>query len=207
MPLMEWLKKCPRQAAVLHEANAVKAAHTHRVIVDAYDFSGIDTLVDIGGGYGTLMAAVLKAHPNMKGIVADRPEVVDAAGRIFQEQSLDHRCSVAVCDFFHSVPAGGDAYLLSHVLHDWEDAPGQKILRNCRAAMSPGGRLLVVEMIIPPGNEAAVAKLLDLEMLVITGGRERTEEEFESLLHAGGFEMSRVLPTRENIFIIEGICN
>jgi hypothetical protein len=207
MSLMEWLGKNPRQAAVLHEANAVKAAHTHRVIVDAYDFSGIDTLVDIGGGYGTLMAAVLKAHPDMKGIVADRPEVVDGARRIIQEQSLDHRCTAEVCDFFHSVPPGGDAYLLSHVLHDWEDAPCHKILRNCSAAMSPGGRLLVVEMIIPPGNEPAVAKLLDLEMLVITGGRERTEEEFKTLFGACGIEMSRVIPTQENICIIEGIRN
>ena len=205
MPVSEWLENNPQAAEVFSEANAVKAAASHRAIVDVYDFSGITTLTDVGGGYGALMAEILIAHPSMKGIVADLPSVVQGARKTIQAQGFEDRCEVVECDFFTEIPSGSDAYLMSHILHDWPDEQCKVILRNCHRAMKPESKLLIVEMVIPPGNEPSVAKLLDLEMLVITGGCERTETEFKELLESSGFTLSRIIPTRENISIIEAI--
>jgi ubiquinone/menaquinone biosynthesis C-methylase UbiE len=141
----------------------------------------------------------------MKGIVADLPSVVEGAKRVIQDRGIEDRCEAVACDFFKEIPAGSDAYLMSHILHDWLDKPCKIILRNCHRAMKPNSKLLVVEMVIPPGNEPSVAKLLDLEMLVITGGCERTETEFKELLESSGFILSRIIPTKERICIIEVI--
>lgn len=205
MPIAQWLEQNPDAADVLSEANSIKAAASHRVIVDAYDFAHIHTLTDIGGGYGALMAEILAANPSMTGIVADLPQVIKGAEHFIREKGLENRCKTAEIDFFHSVPPGSDAYLLSHVLHDWTDEQCVKILRNCREAMKPGAKLLVVEMLVPPGNAPSIAKLLDLEMLVITGGRERTEAEFKSLFELAGFTGLRVIPTKESINVLESI--
>jgi hypothetical protein len=205
MPVSDWLEKNPEAAAVLSEANAVKAANSHRAIVDVYDFSTIETLTDVGGGYGELMAEILTANPLMRGIVADLPPVIQRAKEVLQARGVADRCETMGCDFFKEVPTGADAYLLSHILHDWADERCEVILRNCRKAMKPESKLLVVEMIIPPGNEPSVAKLLDLEMLLITGGRERTQEEFADLFESSGFDLSRIIPTKESICLIEGI--
>jgi 16S rRNA G1207 methylase RsmC len=164
----------------------------------------MNTIADIGGGIGTLMAEILKANPQLKGTVADLPSVILEARKIIQHQGLEDRCEVIECDFFNDVPSGSDAYLLSNILHDWSDEKCQIILDNCRKAMSIGSKLLIVEMLIPPGNESSIAKLLDLEMMVITGGRERTEVEYKNLIESSGFEYSQVIQTQENIFILEG---
>jgi hypothetical protein len=190
---------------VLNEANAVKAANSHRAIVDVYDFSDVNTLTDVGGGHGALMAEILGANPLMKGIVADLPSVLQGAKRLIRTRGIEDRCEAVACDFFNEVPAGSDAYLMSHILHDWADEKCITILRNCHKAMKPESKLLVIEMVIPPGNEPSVAKLLDLEMLVITGGRERTKKEFRYLFESSGFELSRIIPTKESICVIEGI--
>lgn len=204
MPIADWLARNPAAEQVLSEANAMKAAHSHRAVVDAYDFTGVRTLTDVGGGYGALIAEILDAYPLMKGIVADLPSVVPGAEKLLRDRGLENRCQTVSCDFFQEVPAGGDAYLLSHVLHDWPDDKCQIILKNCRSAMTPRSKLLVVEMLVPQGNEPSVAKMLDLEMLVITGGCERTREEYRRLLEVSGFKLSHVIPTKGGICVLEG---
>lgn len=205
MPIFDWFRKHPRAAEIYHEANAIKAMTSHRAIIDAYDFSCIARLTDVGGGHGALMAEILKANPAMKGVVTELPSVVKEAKEFIRTRGLETRCEVIGCDFFKKIPPGSDAYLMSHILHDWNDEKCQRILGNCHAAMKPGSPLLVVESVIPPGNEFSVAKLLDLEVFVMGGGRERTEEEFRDLFESSGFSLSRVVPTQESISVIEGI--
>ena len=205
MSVSDWLEINPRAAEVFNEANAIKAGSSHRAIVDVYDFSDIHTLTDVGGGLGTLMAEILIANPLMKGIVADTPSVIQKTEKMIPARGIEDRCQALECDFFKQIPSGSDAYLMSNILHDWSDAQCQIILTNCHRAMKTESRLLVVEMVIPPGNEPSVAKLLDLEMLVITGGRERTEAEFNELFLSSGFRLSRIIPTKESVCIIEGI--
>ena len=202
-PFFRWLARHPDAADLLNEANAFKAAASHRAIVDAYDFSDIETLVDVGGGYGALMVEVLKANPGMRGVVAELPSVARKAEDTIRNHGIEDRCGIAECDFFDEIPKGSDAYLLSHILHDWPDDRCRVILENCLSAMRPDSKLLVVEMIVPPGNEPSVSKLLDLEMLVITGGRERTETEFEALFRSAGFNRLRTFPTVESVYLIE----
>jgi hypothetical protein len=204
LPVSDWLEKNPTAAEVFNEANAIKAAGSHRGIIDAYDFSGIRKLTDIGGGLGVLMIEILKANPHMNGAVADLPSVILEAKNIIQQHGFADRCDVVECDFFQEIPSGSDAYLLSNILHDWTDEKCQIILKNCREAMDKDSSLLVVEMIIPPGNEPSIAKLLDLEMMVTTGGRERTEQEFKDLFETSGFRLERLIPTDGNVFILEG---
>ena len=204
-PVMAWLGEHPGAADVYNGANAVKAMTAHRAIVDAYDFSGISVLTDVGGGYGTLMAEILSTHPHMKGVVADLPAVIPGAEEEIRARGLESRCRAAACDFFKEIPVGSDAYLMSHILHDWDDEPAGQILNTCHKAMTPGSKLLVVETIIPPGNEFSIAKLMDLEMFVMGGGRERTESEFRDLFESWGFTLSRIVPTREGIAVLEGI--
>ena len=152
-----------------------------------------------------LMAEILIANPLMKGVVADIPSVIQEARKIIQSQGLEDRCEAVECDFFKKIPSGSDAYFMSNILHDWSDKQCQIILTNCHRAMKPESILLVVEMVVPPGNLPSIAKLLDLEMLVTTGGRERTEKEFKTLLESSGFKLSRTIATKESICIIEGL--
>jgi hypothetical protein len=201
----DWLEKNPRAAEVFNEANAIKAGSSHRSIVDVYDFSGINTLTDVGGGLGTLMAEILIANPLTEGVVADTPSVIQKTGKIIQARGIEDRCQAVECDFFKNIPSGSDAYLMSNILHDWSDEQCRIILTNCHRAMKPESRLLIVEMVIPHGNEPSIAKLLDLEMLVITGGRERTETEFNNLFVSSGFKLSRIIPTKDLVCIIEGV--
>jgi hypothetical protein len=205
VPVSDWLEKNPQAAEVFNEANAIKAGTSHRAIVDAYDFSEIHTLTDVGGGLGVLMAEILIANPLMKGIVADTPSVIRKAEKIIRTRGIGDRCQALECDFFKKIPSGSDAYLMSNILHDWPDEQCQIILTNCHRAMKAESRLLVVEMVVPPGNEPSVAKLLDLEMLVITGGRERTEAEFNHLFVSSGLKLLRIISTKESVCIIEGI--
>ncbi len=205
MPVSDWLEKNSGAADVFNEANAIKAAGSHRVIVDAYDFSGIQTLTDVGGGLGVLMAEILMANPLMQGVVADTPAVIQKAKKIIQSRSLTDRCEAVACDFFKEIPAGSDGYLMSNILHDWSDEQCHLILRNCHKAMTLESKLIIVEMVVPPGNQPSIAKLLDLEMMVTTGGRERTKTEFKSLLESCGFKFARIISTKENICVIEGI--
>ena len=205
MPLFEWFKDNPSAAQIYNQANALKAGSSHRVIVDAYDFSGITTLTDVGGGTGALMAEILTVYPSMHGVVADIPSVVRQAKTEIQARGLDARCTAVECDFFTEIPAGSDAYLMSHILHDWNYTQCQTILSNCHKAMHPGARLLIVEAVIPAGNEFSIGKLLDLEVFVMGGGCERTETEFRDLLESCGYRLSQIVPTEESICVIEAV--
>jgi hypothetical protein len=171
-------------------------------ILGAYDFSAARAVVDVGGGQGRLLAAILRACPRLSGVLFDRPEVV--AGSVISSSGLADRCSTKSGSFFESVPRGGDLYLLKTILHDWGDDLALRVLRNCRDAMEPDARALVIEMIVPPGNAPHPSKFMDLNMLVLNhGGMERTEEEFRALLRSAGLEIARVIPTRSPLSLIE----
>ncbi|MFD4640243.1 methyltransferase [Lentzea sp. NPDC058436] len=161
-------------------------------LVASYDFSPFRTLVDIGGGEGALVAGVLAGNPGLRGVVFDQPHVVTDA--VLRSAGLTDRAEVVGGDFFESVPEGGDVYVLKWVLHDWSDEKSVEILKSVRAAMPAGGTLLVVESVIEPGDDPAPSKILDMVMLVLNGGQERTREQFDALLDAAGFRVRRVLP-------------
>jgi len=205
LPVTDWLEENPHAAKVFNEANAVKAVNSNSSIVDVYDFSGIDTLTDIGGGLGVLMAEILTANTAMNGVVADLPSVICKTEEIIKSKGLEDRCKTKECNFFENIPSGSDAYMMSNILHDWTDEECQVILKNLHKAMKPESKLLIVEMIILPGNQPSIVKLLDLEMLVTTGGRERTEEEFKTLFESSGFQFTRNLQTKAGVNILESI--
>lgn len=174
-------------------------------VVEAYDFSSIGKLADIAGGHGSLLAAILRANAHMKGLLFDVPQVIAGAQSQLEAEGVAERCELASGDFFESVPAGADAYLMKHIIHDWDDARAIAILKNCHRAMTETGKLLLVEMVIPPGNEPHFGKIQDLEMLLSPGGLERTAEEFRGLLAAAGFELTRIIPTASPMSVIEGV--
>ena len=184
--------------------SAVQAA---AAIIAAYDFSWARTIVDVGGGDGTLIASILNAHPQAHGILLDTPHVADSARKRLAAAGLSERCNVVVGDFFEAVPDGGDIYLLSWIIHDWDDEHNLTILKNCHRAMQPGGKLLILEEIVPGVNETSMSKLYDLHMLVLLGeGRERTEAEYRMLLDEAGFSMTSIIPTTLPRSLIEGTC-
>lgn len=203
--LFGYLRGHPDEAKIFNEVMAAQTPIAARAVLDAYDFSGADTLVDIGGGVGALLAAILNAYPSMRGVLYDQSQVaIDAQSRLAAAGVVD-RCEIIGGDFFESVPSGGDAYLLKHVLHDWDDGDCQRILKNCRRAIAKDGRLLVIEVLIPPGNDPDYGKFLDLQMLVVTkGGRERTRAEYRELFESSGFALIGVIETRSDLCVIEG---
>jgi hypothetical protein len=193
-------------------ADAAEAFHEHMLaltgqdaaaLTAAYDFGGLGRVVDVGGGHGALLAAILHAHPGTRGVLFDRPSVVEGAREFLGMEGVADRCELVGGSFFDSVPVGADAYLLKDVLHDWEDEPAIAILRACRSAMGSVARLLVMERVIPPGTAPAAGTLTDVVMLVLTGGRERTEVEYRALLEAGGFALGRIVPTGSSLSVLE----
>ncbi|HKC64705.1 MAG TPA: methyltransferase [Pyrinomonadaceae bacterium] len=161
-----------------------------KAVVPAYDFSSIRKLVDVGGGHGSLLAAILKANPGTRGVLFDLPTVVEGAKERLEMEGVLDRAEVVGGDFFDSVPSGGDAYMMKLIIHDWDEERAVRILKNCHSAMEDGGRLLLVETVVPEGNEPSFAKMMDLQMLVMTGGRERTEAEYRDLFASGGFRLT-----------------
>jgi ubiquinone/menaquinone biosynthesis C-methylase UbiE len=186
--------------AMKNISEAIKPA-----IVNGYDFSDINKLVDVGGGNGSLIAAILKANPHLRGILFDQNTAIATASEVLTREGVSDRTEVIAGDFFESVPQGADAYFLKYVLHNWDDEQAIAILRNCHRAMNATGKLLVAEQVIPPGNEPFSGKLIDLHMLVTLGGCERTEAEYQELFEAAGFSLSKIIPTRSNVSIIEGL--
>lgn len=185
------------------------AAQRAAVVPAAYDFSHCETLVDVGGGEGRLLTAILKANPKVKGILFDLPLAVEGATRRVAAEQLSERCACVAGDFFDAVPSGGDTYLLSLVIHDWPDDRARAILESCHRAMRTDGKLLLVERILPSRPDRSVTGqhlfMMDLNMLVVGGGLERTEEEFRSLLAAAGFKLAQVIPTQSVFSLIEGV--
>lgn len=178
-------------------------------VVAAYDFTPFRTLVDVGGGNGALLIGILSANPGLRGIVFDLPSAAERAKRRISKSKLTERCQAAGGDFFAEVPSGGDAYLLKHVIHDWNDGRALTILKNCHRAMGPNGRLLIVEGIYPRRIDQSLASrgaaANDVNMLVNTGGRQRSEAEFRSLYDAAGFTLTRIVPTQARVCVIEGV--
>ncbi|WP_224362982.1 acetylserotonin O-methyltransferase [Hyalangium versicolor] len=202
-PLYTYLGQNPEQEKIFDHSMTSFSSVENDAIRDAWAFLTSGTLVDVGGGRGHLLATLLNAHPGLRGILFDRPSVVANEQDAVNAHGLDARCERVGGDFFESVPSGADAYLLKYILHNWNDERTGAILRNCRRAMKPSARLLLVEQVVQPGNSPDPAKLLDLEMLVLVGGRERTEEEFRGLLADSGFSLVRVVPTRRALSIVE----
>jgi hypothetical protein len=205
MGFFDYLGKHPEEGRLFDESMTNFSGPEISAIVSSYDFSGIDTLVDVAGGYGSLLGAILKANPSMKGVLADLPAVIEGARRQLESSNLADRCVVAPMNFFESVPAGGDAYLMKHIIHDWDDERSNTILKNCHRAMAGKGRLLLAETVMKPGNDPEFGKWLDLAMLVYAGGCERSEEEYHDLLAAGGFRLTRIIPTQSPLSVIEAV--
>lgn len=197
------LDRHPDNAKQFVEAMNCCSTLYNEAIVAAYDFSQFEKIVDVGGGQGRLVSEILKATGTTKGILFDTPHLTPGAERLFEEAGIADRCETAAGDFLESVPEGGDAYLLKHIIHDWDDARAVEILKNCRRSMSEDARLLLMEEIVAADNEFAPAKILDLQQLLMPGGRERTEEEYRKLLEAAGFELTNVIQTQSSLSIIE----
>jgi len=194
MPIFQYLTENPERGQLFDAAmTGVHGGETDPMI-DAYDFSQFQTVVDIGGGNGLVLSAILNRHSALKGVLFDLPGVVERTRPDIVNTELGDRCQIVGGDFFTSVSTGGDAYIMRHILHDWDDYQAVAILSNCRKAMNPGGKVLVVETVIPPGNDPNFGKWLDLMMLAI-GGRERTEEQYNRLFSEAGLTLNRIIPT------------
>ncbi len=204
-PVFDFLSAHPDQARVFDRAMVSVHGRETAAVLDAYDFSGLGVVADLGGGNGSVLTAILQKYRTMRGILFDLPGVVQRAKANIAAAGLADRCQVVGGSFFDSVPPGADAYLMRHIIHDWDDERALRILRSIHRAMGAGSRLLVVEGVIPPGNEPAFGKLLDLTMLVIPGGQERTREEYEALFREGGFRLTRIVPTAAEVCIIDGV--
>jgi hypothetical protein len=203
-PLFEYFAKHPEEGADFDRAMTEMRRQFAPPILMAYDFSGISTLVDVGGGHGFLLSCVLLANPSMSGVLFDQPHVAEGGRAALEEAGLSQRCQVVGGDFFQEVPAGADGYVLSWIIHDWEEEKGLAILRNCRRAIAPEGRLLLIESVVPEGDEPHFAKVLDLTIMTM-GGKERTEAEYADLLARAGFRLERVVPTLAPVSVIEAV--
>jgi hypothetical protein len=174
-----------------------------KAVVEEYDFSGIETIIDIAGGHGRLLTAILDANSFLKGVLFDLPHVIEGAEESTAIKAAGSRCELTTGDFFVAVPAGADAYIMKHIIHDWDDARALQILGNIRKVMKPNGRVLLVESVITPGNGPDFGKLLDIEMLVSPGGKERTAAEYDELFARAGLKLRRIVPTKSPYSVIE----
>ncbi len=205
----EYLAQHPEEAAIFNEAMTASSIQAAAAVGAAYDFSSFGTLADIGGGHGVLLATILKANPALRGILFEMPHVADGAKKQFEAAGLAARCEVVGGDFFESVPSGADAYLLKSVIHDWNDEKSVAILKNCHRAMSPSGKLLLVEAVLPARVDTSPMSQIilgsDVNMMVNVGGRERTDAEFRALFDAAGFKLTRILATQALPSVLEGV--
>lgn len=205
MPVWEFFAANPENARIFDNAMAHLTTSVNEAILSSYNFSPFSKTVDVAGGHGSFLVGVLKANPAMRGVLVDLPHVIEKAKQRLSEDGLADRCEAFAGDIFQSVPEGGDAYVLKWIIHDWNDQQSVTILKNCRQAMAADGKLLLIESVIPSGNEPSFAKFMDLNMLVMTGGRERTESQYRELLAAAGFELIRIVPTPSPFCVIEAV--
>ena len=204
MPVWKFFGQNPENAKTFNDAMTGMTLAVNDAVLSGYDFSSISKIVDVGGGHGSLIASILKVDPQMKGVLFDAPSVAEGAQSRIEVEGIADRCEVVAGDFFQSVPGGGDAYILKWIIHDWDDERSITILRNCHHAMTENGELLLVEAVVPHGSEPHFSKFIDLNMLVMTGGRERTENEYRMLLEASGFKLTRLIPTESPMSVVEG---
>jgi hypothetical protein len=198
MSVWDYYAQHPEAGQVFSESMTGLLTPVSQAVAATYDFSEFKTIVDVGGAQGSLISTIVQSYPHLKGILFDLPEIIATV-------NVDENIQPIAGNFFESVPSGGDAYLLRAIIHDWDDEKSSLILKHCHQAMPDRGKLLLVESIIPSGNEPSPTKFIDVLMLMMTSGRERTEEEYRLLLRANGFELTRVIPTPSMLSIIEAV--
>lgn len=204
--IFEHLSQNPEAAAVFDAGMTSISAREARAVSDAYGFKGVETLMDVAGGHGLLLATILGRHKKMRGVLFDLPHVAAGATATFTRAGVADRVRIESGDFFKELPSGADAIITKKVIHNWDDASATRILQACHRALGPRGRVLVVDPVVPPGDAPHYGKLLDLQMLVITrAGRERTKPEFAKLLRGAGFRLSRVIATESPLSIVEAV--
>jgi hypothetical protein len=194
----------PEQSAIFNAAMTANSRFVDRALVEAYDFSRFGRIADIGGGQGSLLAAILAANPETRGVLFDLPHVVATAAPVLEAAGVHNRCAVVGGSMFESIPEGCTAYVMKFILHDWDDADCVRILQNCRRAMQSDARLFVIERLVGAPNDDLAVKFSDLNMLLVPGGQERTREEFAALFEAGGFCLAEVLSTTAAMSVIVG---
>ena len=203
LQLFDWLAKHPEEASLFSETMVGFHGAEPAAVAAAYDFSDLGTIVDVGGATGNLLTTILGRHREPRGVLFDLPHVVAEAPALIASRGLADRVRIETGSFFERVPEGGDAYMLSHIIHDWSEEQCVTILGHCRRAMKPGGRVLLVEMVLPAGDTPHPGKMLDMIMLVAPGGQERTEAEYRGLLQKAGFRLTRVVPTESAVGVVE----
>jgi O-methyltransferase domain/Dimerisation domain len=205
MPLFDWLANHREEASMFSETMVGFHGAEPPTVAAAYDFSGLTTIVDVGGATGNLLTTILGRYPGSRGILYDLPHVVRDAPSLIQLRGLADRVTIEAGSFFERVPSGGDAYLLSHIIHDWTEAQCLTILGNCRREMNSRSRLLIIEMVLPTGDTPHPGKILDMMMLVGPGGQERTEQEYGKLLGKAGLRLTRIVPTASAASVVEAV--
>lgn len=205
MGSFEYFQQYPEKGGVFYDAMTNLTAQVSHAVLAAYDFSGFERIVDVGCGGGTFTAALLHAHPHLKSTLFDIPPVIGMAQQVIAGAGLTDRCDFVPGDFFQSVPAGGDAYVLKNIIHDWSDERAITILKNIRQVIPANGKVLTIEMVVEPGNDPSPAKMFDITMMVAEGGQERMESEQRELLRAAGFELTRIVRTPSPACVIEAV--
>ena len=203
MELWDWYSTHPEEGEFFNRAMGDLSAGVSGEVTGSYDFSDFKTVLDVGGAHGILLGAILRANPHMRGILFDLPHVTATAADSLRAQGIEQRCELVTGDFFASVPPGADIHVLKQIIHDWSDEECITLLRNCHRALKPSGKILLVEMVIPADNSPSMAQAMDMNMLVLLTGKERTELQYRDLLAAAGFRMERVIPTHSPFSIIE----
>jgi hypothetical protein len=206
LPCFDYLAQNKEINDIFNDAMTEFSANVVPAVLEACDFSSLsgNTLVDIAGGHGKVLTEILKKHPGVRGILFDLDHVVKGAVPRIESEGLSSRCSVAHGDFFKAVPSG-NAYIMKHIIHDWDDAHALTILKNIHAAGAPGASLFLIEAVMAPGNEPHFAKVVDLEMMLLPGGCERTEQEYRDLLAQAGFKLTKIVKTKSPLDLIEAI--
>ena len=204
MHVFKFFKQHPEEAQIFNNAMTDLSMIDSPAVAEAYNFDGLRSIVDVGGGHGLLLATILQRNIHLTGTLFDVAHVIEGAAN-GPLKSVMERCTLASGDMFSSVPADADAYIMKHIIHDWPDDLCLKTLKACRKGVNPGGRLLVIDNVIQPGNDFSPGKFLDLQMLIFPGGCERTEKQFSALFAAAGWRLSRIVPTKTTDSIVEGI--
>jgi hypothetical protein len=203
-PVFEYLPEHPEFSELFNNAMTAFSANVAPAALEVYDFSGIDTLVDVAGGHGQVLSTILAAYPRMKGVLYDLDHVIAGARRVVEGAGVLDRCRLESGDMFKAVPRG-DAYIMKHIIHDWDDDRATGILRNIRTALgdTANGRVILLDSVLESGNRPDIGKLIDLEMMMMPGGRERTAEEFRQLFDGAGFELTRIERTKSPLCVVE----
>jgi O-methyltransferase domain/Dimerisation domain len=206
MPMFKYLETDQAYSKIFNDAMTALSAPVAGAALDAYDFSSIGTLVDVAGGHGELLMSILKMHPKMRGVVCDLRHVVEGAKPRIAAAGLSDRMQAVECDFFTSVPEGGEAYIMKNIIHDWYDDKASLILKNIATAMgAKKGKVILLEPVVAAGSTPDFGKFLDIEMLLFPGGKERTAEEYRALFAGAGFTMTKVVPTKSPLSVVEAI--